>query len=345
MITTLVLSPLGRQTTSTEEVINLAVYLSDEDFVGVYDRIEIWRSKGTQSGPYEEITSPKMATARIPKGAEDAPSVAVDGPSAVLVDKDVSFLVNNTSAISVVFTGTDPLTFAQAAEQITAASVLLNSYVTAEGMLVAETIAVGTEAVLSVTGGEAASILGLPTEDPDATAYGKDARPVLSEGVGQYTFTDLRGSSDYYYKIRLSHSQTGAVGEFSLPYSVGAQVGLSPTSLIRGTIDLVQQNGKPAVGYAVTTHSEFNGVIVDGKAMIGGQDGYTITDEAGHSEFMLVRGQKVSISIPGSSMYRTITVPTDPALTTFNMLDPNIADEDIFKVQVPNIVVASRRSL
>jgi hypothetical protein len=59
-------------------------------------------------------------------------------------------------------------------------------------------------------------------------------------------------------------------------------------------------------------------------------------------EFILPRGQKVTVAVAGTSLVRTITVPDRES---FNLFDPDIADDDVFKVQVPLLVMAERRSL
>jgi len=111
-----------------------------------------------------------------------------------------------------------------------------------------------------------------------------------------------------------------------------------------GQIDLVKADGRPLVGREVRLHLEFNGTIIDGKVLAGG-DVVKDTDENGHVEFRLVRGQKLTVAVPGTDLYRQITTPEDQETQVFNLLDPNISGEDIFKVRVPELIVAERRSL
>ena len=95
----------------------------------------------------------------------------------------------------------------------------------------------------------------------------------------------------------------------------------------------------------VRINSIFDGILVEGKALAGG-DQIKLTDNSGLVEFTLIRGTKVSVAIIGTDVVREITVPTTTTIKTFNLLDPDISTgDDIFKVQVPDIIVAERRSL
>lgn len=343
MTTTIAVSPLGRQADSTGEVIQLEIYVSNEDFFGVYDRLEAWRSRDTQSGPYEELTDDGVSPARIPKGAADSPASPVTGPSVTIVGQELDLLVNEEDEVSVTFTGVDPLTYAEIAAQIDAAAPsLVRAYVSDDPQVVVQTAGAGTAVSLRVVGGSAATLLGLPTEEPDSLAYGRDARVALIEGRTAYQFTDLRGSADYYYKIRFRNTNTSAVSEFSLPHTVMAKLGLAPGRLALGQLDLVRVNGKPLINQPVRVHTEFGRpVTVDGKTMAG-TDVEESTDADGHVEFLLVRGAQVSVAVPGTSLVREITVPD---IDTFNLLDPSISGDDIFRVQVPELTYAPRRSL
>ena len=70
------------------------------------------------------------------------------------------------------------------------------------------------------------------------------------------------------------------------------------------------------------------------------------TDNEGHVEFSLLRGQQVVVAIAGTPLTRKVLVPADPAVRRFNLLAPEVGSgEDAFKVQVPNLVYAERRSL
>lgn len=341
MSTTIVVSPLGRQLENTGEVIKLDILVNDPAFFATYDKIEVWRSLLGQGGPYSELTAVELSPARIPADS-GPPTVPVTGPSVVISGEGLELLINGVDEVVIDFTGVDPLTFAQVAAQVLAqgqAKVL--AYVNPSGKLILQTTAAGTGASILVRPTDGASKLGLPINE---RRYGQDPRLNLILETNRYTFEDLFGHEDYFYKIRFRNSATGAVSEYSLPHSVGARIGISSSHLICGKADLIQADGRPLINQEVHLHTEFNGAMVDGRVMVG-TDLSRLTDAHGHVEFMLVRGQRFGVSVPGTSLFRTITVPTDPAKQVFNLFDPDIADEDVFRVQVPEIIVAERRSL
>lgn len=342
MATTIIVSPLGRQEEDTGEVIRLDIFVKEPVFFSTYDRIEVWRSVAGQGGPYSELTAMALSPARLPEGADDAPAVPVVGPSAVLDGLELELLVNEYVEVTVTFSGADPITYGDAATQVTAqGQSLVEAYVTAAGVFVVQTTGAGTGSSLRVLSSDGAAQLGLPV---DELVFGRSAWLNLVDGTDRYLFEDLLGSGTYFYKTRFRNASTGAVSEFSLPHSIGTRAGTEPDNLICGKADLIQADGTPLINQQVQLRAEFTGILVDG-AVMAGTTVEKMTDEDGHVEFVLVRGQKFGVSVPGTSLFRTITVPTDPTKEVFNLFDPDIADEDIFRVQVPEIVVAERRTL
>lgn len=344
MTVNIAVSPLGRQSESTEEVVNLNIYVSTEDYFGVYDRLEVWRSRTTIDGPYEELTAPETSRARLPKNALDEPESPITGPFVTISGKELELLINGEDTLTVVFTGVDPLSYSEIASQIIAqCSGFVHAYVSSTPQVVLESTSIGTGASLQVVGGDAAPLLNLPTVEPESLAYGKEARLFLSDEL-LYKFTDLRGSASYFYKVRFRNSNNDAVSEFSLPHNVASKLGVDPSNIIIGKLDLVMTNGKPLINRSIRLRTEFSGSIVDGK-LVAGSDVEKKTDENGHVEFTLIRGQKLTVAISGTNLVRTITVPTNPTITEFNLFDPSIDGEDVFKVQVPTRVFAPREAL
>jgi len=330
----------------SEEVVQLQILVKDEDWKGLFDHLEIWRSRASISGPFEELTSDRWRPARLPKTAGDLPSPAVTGASVSIVGLILQLKVNEKDDLVITFTGTDPLTFSDVASQITAQGLTkVRSYVDAEGTLTIETTEPGTGAVLRVVGGDAAPLLGLPIDEPSNLAFGQDARIPLKEGVETYLFTDIRGSDAYYYKTRFRNRSTQGVSEFSQPFSVGQALGISASNIVCGQLDLVTLEGRPLCNVEVSVYNRFRGGLVEGRLVTGGAQ-TKITNQNGHVEFLLVRGTDVTVSISGTDIVRDITVPTDETVNIFQLLgaDPATGD-DHWKVQVPNIVYAERRSL
>ena len=351
-MSTIIISPLGDVSESSEEVIQLQVVATDEDFVGLFDVLELWRSTGGPDGPFEELTSETLETARLPRGAADPPMPAVTGGSVNIDTKIMVLLVDEKTEVPITFSGVDPITFASLAGQITTQGLtLVSSYVDDIGQVVVQTTAAGLTARLRIKPGDAdlgtdaAERLGLPTTDPFNFAFGRIPRLPLIQGTETYLVTDPHSSRDYFYKTRFRNAVSGAVSDFSLPFGVGQSIGVSQNNVVCGRAELVNIDGVPIANQEVRLNVGFNGTIIEGK-VVAGTDVKKLSDENGMVEFNLVRGQRVTVAIIGTDLTRDILVPTDPAVTVFNLLDPDIVTgPDNFQVQVPNIITAERRSL
>lgn len=343
---TIVVSPLVPEEEPTPELLQLEIFVKNEDWLGFFDVIEVWRSRQTAAGPFEELTADDWIPARIPKDAPDPPVPPIVGPSINIVGKPLQLRVNELDDLVIIFTGIDPLTFATVASQITAQGLTkVGGYVIEGGEIALQTSDAGTGAVLRIVGGEAAVILGLPTEEPSSLSFGKDARIPLIEHQQLYPFTDINGSVGFFYKTRFRNRTTGATSEFSQPFGVGSSAGVTQINLACGQLDLVSIDGKPLIRQEVRVHMGFNGSIVDGR-LLGGSDISKRTNDDGHVEFILVRGQKVTVAIVGTDLVREIIVPVDQAIKVFNLLDPSVGTgDDFFKVRVPQLIFAERRTL
>lgn len=345
-MTTIVVSPTQVEEVQSSEMIQLQILVKEEDWWGLFDQVEVWRSRDTINGPYEELTAEKWLYARVPKTAGDTPAVPVSGAPLVISGKTLQLKVNETDDLVIVVSGVDPMTTAAVAAQITTQGQLkVRSYVDSQGVLVVETTEPGTGAVLRIVGGDVAALVGLPMTEPECLAYGRDARIALKRGTAEYLFTDVRGSTDYFYKTRFRNRLSMAVSEFSQPFSVGQALGISSTNIVLGYVNLVDMTGKPLAYRTVSVHNRFQGELVENK-FIAGRDETKLTDLHGHAEFTLVRGCTATVAISGTDIARDIVVPTDPTVKVFSMLDPNVGTgDDIFKVQVPDLIYAERRSL
>lgn len=327
------------------EVINLRVVVQESVFAGVFDQLEIWRSRNGEAGPFEEATAGSWLPARVPAGAPDAPATPETGRSAALSGLSLELLVKG-SPLSVTFSGGGPLTYAAAASQVNVQGAgQVAAYVAGDGTFVLQTVGAGTEETLQVLESEAAPLLGLPTTEPGSLAFGRDTRISLRHGVEEYLFTDLRGARELFYKTRFRNRNTGATSEFSQVYSVGQAIGLG--DLVCGKLELVGLDGRPLANHSVVVFNRLNFALhaSTGK-LVASQTLSKLTDRNGAAQFFLVRGVKVTVSIPGTDIVRDITVPTDPAVKVFGLLDAAVGDgDDVFKVQVPDIIYAERRSL
>jgi hypothetical protein len=312
---------------------------------GAFDRLEVWRSMVDKYGPYAPLHGNVWAPATLPIGFTEPPSGS--GPSVFISGLSIDLTVSTPSGstpLSIAFTGSNPLTYAQAATQIAAGSQgLLTSYASGS-TLVIQTVAVGEAVYLLCTGGDAAPLLGIPTAEPDSLAFGQDARIVLTLGQTQYSFVDGNGSSLYWYKTRFYNSQTLLTSDFSLPFQGPQAPGLPQSSLVLCYVDLVDLNGNAYANQEVLVYSRFNGTQVGSQTVTGGSQ-KLLTDVTGHAQLLLPRGLAVTVSIPGTTLARDFCVPTDPTVTTLSMLSPGVGKDDLFTVQVPNIPYAVRRTL
>jgi hypothetical protein len=281
----------------------------------------------------------------LPVYGGDAPLTPINGPTVDVVGRDLELLINERAPLSVTFAdlGQGVLTLTQAAAQIAAASVgQLRAWVDANVVLVLETTQPGTGAALRVVGGDAAPLLGLSA---DTVAFGKDAHPALVSGLERYTFNDVRGSRSYFYKTRFRGTALNIVSAFSRPVQPAQEtVAVSADDLICGQLFLIGMDGAPLKNVAVDVHNRYPSQLVGGR-LLGGGILNASTDETGKVEFFLVRGAQVTVAIENTRIARDITVPTDPALQFFNLLDPGIGSSDVFTVQQLELEYAPRRSL
>ena len=331
-------------TLATEQDLQLDLFLDGSAWEGLFDSLEIWRSRGTAQGPYEPLTGAGWQPALLPRGGPPPPASPQTGPSATLVGKSLTLLVNEAVPLTVLFSGTDPLTYAQAAAQIRAqGQQRLQAYVNGN-LLVVQTAQSGSVAILRITGGDAAPTLGLTNLEPGSLAFGLDARVPLRPGITDYRFTDHNGDASYFYKTRFFNQLTQTASDFSLPFSGALVSVLRPADLVRATVDLVDATGVALANRAVLLAPRALGTQLEGKTLVDGSR-QVLTDAQGHAEFRLVRGQAFTIAIAGTDLVRDFTAPVDPTVLTFDMLDPSLGTNDVFNVQVPALNFATRRSL
>ncbi len=326
------------------ELVELRILVKQSDFEGLFDQIEIWRSRNTFAGPYEELTSDRARTARLPAAAKDMPTSPVTGASISIDGLTLNLRIDEKDDFVVTF-GT-PATLSDAAAEVTAqGNNRFRAYVDEDGVFVVETTLVGTSATIRVTGGDAVSQLGLTANEPDNFNFGRDARINLMLGREEYLFTDNKGSKKFFYRTRFRNRTTAAVSEFSQAFNVGAILGVSPPNVVCGFLDLVRGDGGPLSGQQVKVFNPLKGELVENK-LVTGPEQVKLTDKNGHVEFNLVRGTRYTVAITGTNVVRDIVAPTDPDTKIFPLLGEDVGtQDDVFKVQVPDIITAERRTL
>ena|SRR5688572_9516046 len=325
---------------SETERVNIQIFTSNDDWLGLYNRLKVYRSKTGASGPFEEITDEAWVAPRIPDDAGDEPSSPVTGSLVNIVGKELEMTLDGDELLFV-FTGSDPLTLSQVATQIEAQSNNhVNSYVDSHGQLVVEAVQPGLASQIEVLESEGATILELPV----TKEQGNDTRLALDIDQTHYSLVDPFGNKDYYYRTRFFNSATGAQSEASVASTPRPNLGVSLGNVVIGYAQISLANGLAAEHTEVILSPESDGTLTDGRLIVGSASKQH-TDEHGYAEFKVVRGQRYTVSVSGTQLVRTITVPVDPTITSFSLFDSSIADDDVFTVSVPEIVIAERRTL
>lgn len=322
--------------------VTLDVRIDGEEWAGLYDRLEIHRSALGEGGPYEELTGGAYDSAFLPVDA-GRPSLASPPERELsIAGKSLTFRVGRSAELTVTFVGPDPVSNISAASQISLQGwPYLLAYVDAFGQIVAATVQQGAAALLECLGGDAAPHLGFASSGPLALAAGRDPRLPLSQGKERYLFTDPYSGSSYVYRTRLSSLRTGVAGPFSdpIPASVVAAV---PTELLAvGFVKLIDPAGRPLQGQRITVHHDFAGLVA-GQYTVAGSEQQAVTDGTGLAEIALLRGLVAHVGIEGTSLARRITVPTDPTVVRFDLLDPAVGSDDLFAVRRQDLPYANR---
>jgi hypothetical protein len=329
----------------TGEALQLDLAIDSASWEGSFDTLEIWRSRTTEGGPYEPLMGETWSPARIPSVQGEAPTSPETGRSVPVVGKELQLLINERDAVNLTFTGVTYLTLQQAATQIqTASAGLLKSFVL-NGKLVIETVQPGAGSLLRVVGGDAAPLLGLPTSEPDSIAFGFDARiPLVKDSTG-YVFTDPNGSKDYFYRARFFNTVSRQASSFGTAFTGRSFAAISGANIVTGWADFVDSTGIAKKNQEILVYTRMDGLIIEGKVVVPSGPTRLLSDENGHVELQLVRGTYITVAVAGTDLVRDIVVPTDPAVSSFNLLDPSKGSNDLFKVRVPDLEYAARRSL
>lgn len=328
---------------TTGQALQLDIFVDASAWEGKFDSLEVWRSRSTAMGPYEPLTSDTWAPASVPEPA-NPPVPSQTGPLVPISGKLLSLLVNEKTPIQITFSGPDPINFETAASQVQGGSSGLLVAFSLAGVFYVQTTQAGAAASLRVVGGDAAAILGMPLTEPEAFAFGTDARVPLVHGTVNYQFTDPNGDREYFYKTRFFNSRTRTFSEFSFPFQGASVAGVDLVHLVRGTINVVDMQGNSVAGQSILLYNRFKGDQVEG-TIVAGAPVHLLTDDNGHAEVLLVRGLKITMALAGTTLVRDIDVPSDQSVQSFDMLDPAYGTDDLFKAKIPNLDYAVRRTL
>lgn len=308
-----------------------------------FDRFEVWRSHLAAEGAYTALHGDSWAPASLPLGFTGQPDDV--GAKAPVGGLTLEFLVMNQFPVTVTIPGTGWVTLASVAAAIAAqAGNLLYSYPSGSAFVV-QTRRVGAVAALQCTGGDAAPLLGLAVTGFRSVAYGQDARIPLVQGQSQYGFVDPYGNPDFFYETRFFSSTTRSVSAFSLPFQGPTAPAFSSDNLVTCYVRLADGSGAPLANQEVLLSvSDTQGLQVSGSTVIGNTS-KLLTDSTGYAQVLLVRNTKVTVAIGGTALARDVCIPTDPSITSLDLLSPSVGRDDLFSVQAPVLDFAVRRTL
>lgn len=319
--------------------LSLKVRVEDADFEG-FDRLEVWRSVMGEAGPYEELSHSAWSFPVLPP----APSAEI-GLYVNVSGKGLELLLNESVRRTVLFTGVDPLPISEVAAQITAQTGgLVTATVNDATLAITGKLTGGGASSLRVLGGEAAPSLGLEVSGPQSVAFGADPRPVLELGQSEYSFVDYFSQPTYFYKTRFRDSVTGTSSSFSKAIAANMTLSVDPGKVAVGFVKLVRGDGRPARCQEISVFNAYQSSMLDGATIVGGPESF-LTDDTGYAEFTLLRGLVVDVGIAGTALVRRVTVPTDPSVLKFNVLDPAYGVDDAFAVVDANLPYAARTTL
>lgn len=298
------------------------------DILGTFDQLVWYRSRTGQDGLYEAATAGALAAAMVT--GRDPEPFQLNG-------RTLSFKVNGVVTVDVTFSGADPYDLAAVIADIAGETALVVAS-DVDGTLRLTTVATGSSASIEILSSDASPYLGF---DVGQAAVGLDANTVLAGGTYQYFYTDQNSDPEFFYRVQFFNSDTLEVSELSVPIT-GDQAQVVPYSNTAvAYIQLSDAMGRALPRRKITIATSFQPNTVAGYGIF--RQTHTIeTDRTGYAEIRLLKGAKVDISIDGTGFVRRITVPDD--LDVFDMLSPDLAVDDEFGIQDPNIDFAIRTS-
>lgn len=310
-------------------VIKLKIYVANlSNVLGLFDKMQVWRSETGILGTYFEITGPVAQPATL--------LGSVAGPF-TLNGKTIKLKVNQGSEQTLTIVSADPIGIDDLVDFIN--TIPSTGLVASEdgGALRLSTVATGTVSVIEITGGTALTDLGFTVGQKD---NGEDPRITLSPASTSYEYDDQSGDPDNYYKVRYYNSGTGTFSSFGDPVKGDIGSIVPPTDLVKASGTFAKLDGKPVSGMAVIFYNVYLPPLSVGDIGIVGREIRVETDQAGYLETMLVKGSLVDVILSGTGIIRRITVPD----ADFNIMAAVAAADDNFQIQVPDIPAAVRRS-
>ena len=317
----------------TNQPIQLSYFVQDiASALLTYNRVRWHRSRTGQNGVYEPATS-AVPTAAVLTGSAASPH-ALNG-------KTLSFVVSGVSTVSVTFAAPDPVTTAQAAVAINAATPLVVAS-DVGGLLSLTTVTTGSGASIEILESTAVPALGFVAGDG---AVGTDQDTVLVAGTHEYFYTDQNSDRDFWYRVEFRHSVTNKTTGLGVPFPANQVQHVPKSRTIVGYVRLADLSGLPIEGRRITFANPFlPNTVVDQNTRWGIFRHYLEmqTDRNGYAEVRLIRGMTVDVAIEGTNFVRRIQIPTTGDVV--DILDPALVTQDEFGIQAQNVDFAIRLS-
>jgi hypothetical protein len=255
----------------------------------------------------------------------------------------LSFRVNGTR-VDVTFADPDPVTTAQAAAVINAATLALVAS-DSDGRLLLTTAATGSGASIEILESEAAAYLGFSAGDG---AVGTDPDTILVNGTHEYFYVDQNSDETFWYRVEFVHSVSSVTTGLGVPFPANPADRVPSSQTIVCYLRLAGLDGSPIAGRRVTFHNAFLPNVVLEQQLDARRWGVfrhsaeMVTDRNGYAEIRLLRGIQIDMAIDGTNFVRKITIPT--LGDGVDLLNPALSTEDEFGIQEPNIDFAIRTS-
>jgi len=319
----------------TYEPIQLSYFVPDiAAATATYNRIRWHRSRTGQYGLYEPATASAPGPAALRGGSVSPHQIS---------GRVLSFRVNGTR-VDVTFADPDPVTTAQAAAVINAATLALVAS-DSDGRLLLTTAATGSGASIEILESEAAAYLGFSAGDG---AVGTDPDTILVNGTHEYFYVDQNSDETFWYRVEFVHSVSSVTTGLGVPFPANPADRVPSSQTIVCYLRLAGLDGSPIAGRRVTFHNAFLPNVVLEQQLDARRWGVfrhsaeMVTDRNGYAEIRLLRGIQIDMAIDGTNFVRKITIPT--LGDGVDLLNPALSTEDEFGIQEPNIDFAIRTS-